>query len=242
MAKSTTAKQAPREQLAEQLAEQQTEQTATIERVQQQNAERKQTEAVEQDADNDEISADITQEMADIFSMVKNLERQVETSTKLNEELKTDFDETQKMLSEESTTRGELEDRLGTVEEKAAQAGKLSKDIAYTENERQKLSKLLGESHQQLQALTGDYERLSDRVTAADARAKNAIGLEKEMKVLQAKVETSDDQMSSMKQQLEQQTSAMDEANGTLQQEIAKRKKSEQVMAAVKERLKGLSL
>jgi len=189
-----------------------------------------------------DINVDITQEMADIFSMVKNLESQVETSSKANEELSANFAETQQKLSEQSETRAQLEERLGTVEVQAAQAGELSKDIAYTENERKKLSKLLAESHQQLQALTGDYEMLSDRVTAADARAKNAAGLEKEVKILKEKLETSDDQMSSIQKQLEKQNSDMIAANQTLQQEVAKRKKSEQVMAEVKKRLKGLSI
>ena len=192
--------------------------------------------------DINEINVDITQEMADIFSMVKSLESQVETSSKANEELNANFTETQQKLTEQSETRVKLEERLETVEEKAAQAGELSKDIAYTENERKKLSKLLGESHQQLQALTGDYEMLSDRVTAADARAKNAAGLEKEVKGLHEKLEASDEQMSSIQKQLEKQNSDMSAANETLQQEVAKRKKSEQVMAAVKERLKGLSI
>lgn len=192
--------------------------------------------------DINEINADITQEMADIFSMVKNLERQVETSSKANEELSANFAETQQKLSEQSETRAKLEERLETVEEQAAKAGELSKDIAYTEVERKKLSKLLAESHQQLQALTSDYEMLSDRVSAADARAKNAAGLEKEVKNLQEKLETSDDQMSSIQKQLEKQNNDMTAANQTLQQEVAKRKKSEQVMAEVKKRLKGLSL
>jgi chromosome segregation ATPase len=192
--------------------------------------------------DINEINVDITQEMADIFSMVKSLEGQVETSSKANEELNANFAETQQKLSEQSETRAKLEERLETVEEQAAQAGELSKDIAYTENERKKLSKLLAESHQQLQALTGDYKLLSDRVTAADARAKNAARLEKEVKTLQEKLEASDDQMSSIQKQLEKQNEYLATANETLQQEVAKRKKSEQVMAEVKKRLKGLSI
>ena len=189
-----------------------------------------------------EINVDITQEMADVFSMVKNLENRVETSSKANEELNANYAETQQKLTEQSETRAKLEKRLETVEEQAAKAGELSKDIAYTEVERKKLSKLLAESHQQLQALTGDYEMLSDRVTAADARAKNAAGLEKEVKNLQEKLETSDEQMSGIQKQIEKQNSDMTAANQTLQQEVAKRKKSEQVMAEVKKRLKGLSM
>jgi chromosome segregation ATPase len=174
--------------------------------------------------------------------MVKNLESQVETSSNANEELSANFAETQQKLSEQSDTRAKLEERLGIVEEQAAQAGELSKDIAYTENERKKLSKLLADSHLQLQSLTGDYQRLSDQVAAADARAKNAVGLEKEVKNLHEKLEISDDQMSDMQKQLEKQVADMTAANQTLQQEVAKRKKSEQVMAEVKKRLKGLSI
>lgn len=186
--------------------------------------------------------ADITQEMADIFSMVKNLEVQVESSTKLNEDLNSNFTETQQRLAEEAATRTELEERMKTVEVQAAQADTLSKDIAYTENERQKLSRLLAESHQQLQALTGDYELLNNRIDAAEVRAKSAADLQKKVQTLQEKLETSDSQIEKMQKQVDQQNSQMTSASETLKQEIAKRKKSEQVMAAVKERLKGLSL
>jgi len=186
--------------------------------------------------------ADITQEMADIFSMVKNLEVQVESSTKLNEDLNSNFTETQQQLAEEAATRTELEERMKTVEVQAAQADTLSKDIAYTENERQKLSRLLAESHQQLQGLTGDYELLTNRIDAAEVRAKSAADLQKKVQTLQEKLETSDSQIENMQKQVNKQNNDMTSANETLKQEVAKRKKSEQVMAAVKERLKGLSL
>ena len=52
--------------------------------------------------DINEINVDITQEMADIFSMVKNLEGQVETTSNVNDELSADFAETQQKLSEQS--------------------------------------------------------------------------------------------------------------------------------------------
>jgi len=195
-----------------------------------------------QQIENNDTSGDITQEMADIFSMVKNLESQVETSTKLNEDLHSNFSETQQKLAEEAATRTELEERMKTVEVQAAQADSLSKDIAYTENERQKLSRLLGESHQQLQALTGDYELLTNRIDAAEVRAKGATDLQKKVQTLQEKLETSDGQIEKMQKQVDKQNSQMTSASETLKQEVAKRKKSEQVMAAVKERLKGLSL
>ncbi len=243
-----------REQIEKQLAGQKAQQASTIQRIQQKTNECKQGEAAAQesrdrfeqrfagDDANVEINADITQEMADIFSIVKSLEMQVETSSKLNEKLSTDVSETQHKLVEESSTRNDLEERLKTVESQAAQADQLSKDIAYTENERQKLSRLLAESHQQLQALTGDYELLSDRINAAEAHAKNATSLQKQVNYLKEKLEISDCQMSDMKKQLEKQKAEVLSVNGALQQEIAKRKKKEQVMDEVKMRLKRLSI
>lgn len=248
--KTATSSAAQAESTEQEFAQQQTEQAATVQRVQQETQVRKQENAAVQASQRQfgqgtsgkVIEADITQEMADIFSMVKNLEAQVETSTKLNEDLHTNFAETQERLAEESATRNELEERMKTVEEQAAQADSLSKDIAYTENERQKLSRLLADSHQQLQALTGDYEMLNGRVEAAEVRAKNAVNLQKEVQQLQQKLESSDSQIENMQRQVNQQNNDMMAANETLQQEIAKRKKSEEVLAAVKERLKGLSL
>jgi len=201
-----------------------------------------QTQDQEQRADNTETDPDITQDMADVFSMVKTLEVQVETSAKLNEDLNSSVAESQQQLTKEAKTRTKLEKRLKTAEAQATDAESLTKDMAYTQHEREKLSKLLAESHQQLQAMTDDYKRLSNRVEAAQARAKNAAKLEKQVNELQEKLEASDKQVSSLQKKMKKQSREMAAASKTLEEEIAKRRKSEQVMGAVKERLKGLSL
>jgi len=181
----------PQQETAEkQVAQQKAKQATTLEKVKKETKGRKQRKAAMQESsdrlgqgvDNREIGTDISQEMADIFSMVKKLEAQVETSTKLNEDLNSNFAEAQQRLAEESATRTELEERMKTVEAQAAQADRLSKDIAYTENEQQKLSRLLAESHQQIQALTDDYELLTNRIEAAEERTKNAANLQTEHK------------------------------------------------------------
>ena len=201
-----------------------------------------QTKGQEQPVDKGETNPDITQDMADVFSMVKTLEVQVETSAKLHEDLNSSFAETQQKLAKEAKTRTKLEKQLKTAEAQATEAEGLTKDMAYTQHEREKLSKLLAESHQQLQALTDDYKRLSNRVEASEARAKNAAKLEKQVNELQEKLEASDKQVATMQKKLKKQTREMTAASKTLEEEIAKRRKSEQVMAAIKERLKGLSL
>ena len=206
-----------------------------------------QPEPVEQSQDqaqavDGETDPDITQEMADIFSMVKTLEVQVESSAKLNQDLNSSVAETQQKLAKEAKTRTKLEKQLKTAEAQATEAESLTKDMAYTQHEREKLSRLLAESHQQLQALTDDYKRLSNRIEAAEVRAKNAVKLEKQVNELEEKLEASDKQVSSLQRKMKKQTRDMAAASKTLEEEIAKRKKSEKVMAAVKERLKGLSL
>ena len=96
---------------------------------------------------------------ANIISVVKDLEEQVEAAFNLKEALEADLDATQKKLSEELAARAKLEARIMSLEAQVALGDQLPEDISFAEEERDKFASLSAE----IQPSTRKGEPLSTR-------------------------------------------------------------------------------
>jgi chromosome segregation ATPase len=120
--------------------------------------------------------ADVSQERASIISIVKGLEGQVETAFKLKEVLEAELDATQKRLAEELDARAQLEMQVTSLEAQAALAERLREDIAFVEEERNKLADQLARTQPQLETVTDERDKLTELITSTEDHAKEIEG------------------------------------------------------------------
>jgi chromosome segregation ATPase len=133
-----------------------------------------------------------SQERADILSIVRSLERQTGTSSKLRDVLETDIDSLQKKLSKETAARTQLEEKLRSLETSTGTTAQLHQENASLKKERDRLASLLEEIKPHLESVTEGRDSLSEEMLFAQKRArelasKNA-NLETQVKRLQEKV------------------------------------------------------
>jgi chromosome segregation ATPase len=186
-----------REQLKQRLDEELTGLEATQDKV----ADRLQTENESgniEDSESDSLSpaADVSQERADILSIVRSLERQTSTSTKLRDVLEDDVDSLQKKLSKETDARAQLEEKLRSLETGTGTTAQLRQENASLKNERDRLATLLEEIRPHLESVTEGRDSLSEEMTFAQKRARELASkkadLETQVKRLQEKVADSE--------------------------------------------------
>ena len=141
------------------------------------------------DADQSEIKiedfADASQESANIISIVRGLEGQVETAFKLKEVLETELDTVQKRLSEELDARAQLEVQVTSLEGQAALAEQLGEDISFVEEERNKFANLLAQIRPQLKEATAERDSLAEQMASIETSVKE---LKSEKMALEAQV------------------------------------------------------
>ncbi|MHC4735990.1 MAG: hypothetical protein ACYTDW_16260 [Planctomycetota bacterium] len=122
--------------------------------------------------DTPSLVANAAQERADILSIVRSLERQTDTSTKLRDVLEDDVDSLQK--------------------KRAGSTAKLHQENASLKKERDRLASLLEEIKPQLESVTEGRDSLSEEMAFAQKRARELASrkayLETQVKGLQEKV------------------------------------------------------
>jgi chromosome segregation ATPase len=182
-----------REQLRQRLDEELTNLKATQNEV----AERLQTETESgsiEDSSFDplNVAASASQERADILAIVRSLERQTDTSTKLKDILEGDVESLQKKLSSEMAARAQLEEKLRSLDTSAGASGNLREENASLRKERDRLASLLEEIKPQLESVTEGRDSLSEEVAFSQKRARELANrnndLEIQIKHLQEKV------------------------------------------------------
>ncbi len=146
-----------------------------------------------EDGDFDMLNlVDISQERADILSIVKSLERQTGTSSKLKDVLEGDIDMLQKKLSKETTARVQLEEKLASLETNSGKAVQLSEENASLRKERDRLANLLEEIRPHLEAVTEGRDSLSEEMAFAQKRTRELASrnadFETQIKRLQEKI------------------------------------------------------
>ena len=147
-----------------------------------------------EDSEFDTLSpaADGSQERADILSIVRSLERQTGTSSKLRDVLEADVDSLQKKLSKETTARAQLEEKLRSLETNTGTTAQLHKENASLKKERDRLASLLEEIKPHLESVTEGRDSLSEEMAFAQKRARELASrkayLETQVKRLQEKV------------------------------------------------------
>ncbi len=255
--------------------------------------------------------ADVSQERADILSIVRSLERQTDTSLKLKDVLEADIDVVQKKLSKEMAVRAELEEKIKSLEANSGSTDQLCKENASLKEERDRLTRLLAEVRPQLNSITVGRDSLAEEMVFAQTRAKElaakkadleaqvrrlqekiadgermrvemtkvtderrvlaeqirhlmnrleeankvrdtleadlaasheaVCNLRKEMEGFQDKVAGDDSQVSNLRNQLIVQGTELAAANERIQQEIAARRQTEEMLREIKTRLLSLS-
>ena len=138
---------------------------------------------------------DVSEERASIISIVNDLEGQIDTAYELKEALEADLEATRKKLSEESSTRSGLEERVKSFESQGVLVEQLREDLSFAEEERNKLASSLAEAQQQLEAVTKERDSLSEKASSAEAQAKE---LEAEKTTLEAQVMNLKDEVTDM--------------------------------------------
>jgi chromosome segregation ATPase len=147
-----------------------------------------------EDSESDTLSpaADCSQERADILSIVRSLERQTGTSSKLRDILEADVDSLQKKLSNEMAARAQLEEKLKSLETSTGTTAQLHQENASLKKERDRLATLLEEIKPHLESVTEGRDSLSEEMAFAEKRARQLASmkanLETQVKRLQEKV------------------------------------------------------
>jgi chromosome segregation ATPase len=138
------------------------------------------------------LVANAAQERADILSIVRSLERQTDTSTKLRDVLEDDVESLQKKLANEMAARAQLEEKLKSPEKSTGSTAKLQQENASLKEERDRLASLLEEIKPQLESVTEGRDSLSEEMAFAQKRARDLASrkayLETQVKGLQEKV------------------------------------------------------
>ena len=138
------------------------------------------------------VAASASQERADILAIVRSLERQADTSTKLKDILEGDVESLQKKLSSEMTARAQLEEKLRSLDTSAGASGNLREENASLRKERDRLASLLEEIKPQLESVTEGRDSLSEEMAFSQKRARELANrnndLEIRIKQLQEKV------------------------------------------------------
>ncbi len=185
----------------EQLKQRLDEELANLEATQSKVADRFQAEnesgnAEDGDFNAQDFAANAAQERADILSIVRSLERQTDTSTKLRDVLEGDVEALQKKLSNEMAARAQLEEKLKSLETSDGTSPKLREENASLRKERDRLASLLEEIKPQLESVTEGRDSLSEEMAFAQKQARELASrkanLETQVKSLQEKVADTD--------------------------------------------------
>jgi chromosome segregation ATPase len=182
-----------REKLKQRLDEELTNLEATQDKVAERlQAENESGNIEDSECDTSHLVANASQERADILTIVRSLERQTDTSTKLRDVLEGDVDSLQKRLANEMAARAELEEKLSSPETNAGSTAKLRQENASLKKERDRLASLLEEIRPQLESVTEGRDSLSEEMAFIQKRARELAGekahLETQVKRLQEKV------------------------------------------------------
>lgn len=181
----------------EQLKQRLDEELANLEATQGKVVNRLQTENESGNIENSELdtlsfASNASQERADILSIVRSLERQTDTSTKLRDVLEDDIDSLQNKLSKEMAIRAQLEEKLKSPETSTGTTAKLREENASLKKERDRLANLLEEIKPQLESVTEGRDSLSEETAFAQKRARELASrkayLETQVKSLQEKI------------------------------------------------------
>jgi len=300
-----------RDQLKQRLDEELTNLEATQEKVADRIQSKNESDNIA-DSDFDMLSlADVSQERADILSIVKSLERQADTSFKLKDVLETDLDAVQKKLSKETSARAQLEEKIRLLETNSGSTEQLHKENSSLKQERDRLAHLLAEIRPQLESVTEGRDSLAEEMIFAQTRAKELAGkkaeletqirrlqeknadverlraeltkvtderrvlaeqvrrlmdrleeankvrdtleadlaasheavcnLRREMEELQDNLNSDDSEVSNLRNQLITQSTELAAANEKIQQEVAARRQTEEMLREIKSRLLKLS-
>jgi len=179
-----------------------------------------------EDSEFDALSyaADISQERDDVLAIVRSLERQIDTSSEVNDILEGEIDSLKKQLSKDKAASAQLEVQLKPLETDINTMAQLREENASLNEEQDKLVKLLEEIRPQLDSVTEGRDLLSEEVVFAKKQARELArenaDLEVQVKHLQEKLAA---------------------ANKKIQQGTAACRQAEEMLREVKSRLLSLS-
>lgn len=133
----------------------------------------------------DENFDEMSEDSVDIISIVRELERELDSAFDLKESLETELSNAQEALNEESSARKELEAQVELLEAQADLAAQLKEEIVFIKEDRNVLSRRLGEANNKMERALADYDMISEQLAAAETNIKS---LQREKVDLEAQV------------------------------------------------------
>jgi len=184
-------------QYREQLQQRLDEELDTLETTQTQAQERLEAETEEGALESDEtdvmsLTADASQERADILAVVRSLERQTDTSAKFKDILEGEVEVLQKNMAKEKALRADLEESLNTLRGSDGSLPQLKEENTALKAENERVKQLLEEIRPQLASVTEGRDMLTEETAFAKKQAREQAGknaeLETQVKHLQEKL------------------------------------------------------
>ncbi len=106
------------------------------------------------------------------FSVVRDLEEEIDATLSLKDNLEADLEATREKLSKESAARAELGGRVKLLESQAALAEQLRQELSFVEEERDRASSVLVETRSELDTFTDERNSLTETLATAEAQSR----------------------------------------------------------------------
>ena len=111
---------------------------------------------------------DVSEKSASVISIVRDVERELDVAYELKDALEADLATTREELSKVSSARAELAARAALLEGQAALVGPLREDIAFVEEERDRMASVLEDTKAQLEQTAKERDSLAERTRGAE--------------------------------------------------------------------------
>ncbi|MHC4871473.1 MAG: HEAT repeat domain-containing protein [Planctomycetota bacterium] len=137
------------------------------------------------DGDSEEDFDAVSEDSVDIITIVRELEKELDSAFDLKDSLQTELDSTQEALEVEVSSRKELEAQVELLEAQADLASQLKEEIAFVKEDRNVLSRRLGEANSKLEQSVADHDMVVGQLNSAES---NIRDLQREKVDLEAQV------------------------------------------------------
>lgn len=123
------------------------------------------------DRESDDGLGDFGEEGAggSFFSVVRDLETEIDAALSLKDSLEADLEDTREKLAEEVSVRNELESRIKLLESQAALADQLRQELSFVEEERDRSATVLAETQTELDSVTDERNALTEKLATSEA-------------------------------------------------------------------------
>ncbi len=115
----------------------------------------------------------VAEEGVDIISIVRELEKELDSTFDIKESLEAELTSTQQSLNEEIAVRKELEAQVELLEAQADLASQLKDEIAFIKEDRNVLSRRLGEANNKMERAVADHNSVNEQLISVEENIKS---------------------------------------------------------------------